>query len=104
VKLFYEVNLDQSHIYNNGFLQAFQQVAANIATPGPIPLSNPIVGLYGSGASAISALGASNFTNGAVGTVANTIDTSEYTAYVTAGLSQYYLRNFPQFQQLLRAW
>jgi hypothetical protein len=39
VKLFYEINLDESHIYNNGFLQAFQQVAANITTPGSIPLA-----------------------------------------------------------------
>ena len=30
VKLFYEVNLNQSHIFNNGFLPAFNQLAANV--------------------------------------------------------------------------
>jgi hypothetical protein len=101
VKLFYESNIDQSHIYTNGFLPAFQQIASNLTNTGAIPLTNPIVSLYGSAATAISALGASNFSNGAVGTVANTIDTTKYAAYAGAGLSEYYLRNFPQFQSLL---
>jgi len=101
VKLFYEVNLNQSHIYNNGFLAAFNQLAANVNTPSAVPASNAIVSIFGSAPAAISSIGASNLTNGAVGTAAATIDQSFYTKYAGAGLSQYYLRNFPQFQSLL---
>jgi Carboxypeptidase regulatory-like domain len=101
VKLFYEVNLNQSHIFNNGFLPAFNQLAANVNTPSAVPLTNPIVGIFGSASAAISSIGASNLTNGAVGTAAATIDQSFYTKYLGAGLSEYYLRNFPQFQSLL---
>lgn len=101
VKLFYEVNLNQSHIYNNGFLTAFNQLAANVTTPTAVPATNTIVQIFGTAASAISSIGASNLTNGAVGTAAATIDQSFYTKYAGAGLSEYYLRNFPQFQSLL---
>jgi len=101
VKQFYEINLDQSHIFNNGFLGAFQQLAANVNTPNAVPLSNQIVNIFGSASAAISSIGASNLTNGAVGTAAATIDQSFYTKYAGAGVSQYYLRNFPQFQSVL---
>ncbi len=100
-KLFYEVNLNQSHIFNNGFLPAFQQLAANVTTPTAVPTTNPIVAIYGTAAAAISSIGASNLNNGAVGTAAATIDQSFYTKYAGAGLSEYYLRNFPQFTSLL---
>ena len=101
VKLFYEVNLNQSHIFNNGFLSAFDQLAANVNNPGAVPVTNPIVGIFGSASAAISSIGASNLTNGAVGTAAATIDQSFSSKYAGAGLSQYYLRNFTQFQNLL---
>jgi len=101
VKLFYEVNLNQSHIFNNGFLGACNQLAANVNTPSAVPASNSIVGIFGSASAAISSIGASNLNNGAVGTAAATIDQSFYTKYAGAGLSEYYLRNFPQFQTLL---
>ena len=101
VKLFYQVNLNQSHIFNNGFLSAFNQLAANVNTPSSVPTSNPLVGIFGSASAAISSIGASNLTNGAVGTAAATIDQSFSTKYAGAGLSQYYLRNFTQFQSLL---
>lgn len=101
VKLFYQINLNQSHIFNNGFLTAFDQLAANVSNPSAVPLSNPIVGIFGSAPAAIASIGASNLTNGAVGTAAATIDQSFSSKYAAAGLSQYYLRNFPQFQSLL---
>ena len=37
VKLFYQTNLDQSHIYTNGFLTAFNQIAANLTNPAQSP-------------------------------------------------------------------
>ncbi len=102
-KLVYEVNLNQSHIFNNGFLPAFQQLAANVTTPTLVPATNQLVEIFGTAQAAISSIGASNLTNGAVGTAAATIDQSYYTKYAGAGLSEYYLRNFPQFQSLLYA-
>ena len=101
VKLFLQTNIDQSYIYNTGFLSAFNQIAANLATPSAIPLTNPIVGIYGSAAAAISGIGSTNFSQGQVGAAANTTDVNHYTAYAAAGLSQYYLRPFPQFSTVL---
>jgi hypothetical protein len=101
VKLFYEVNLNQSHIFNSGFLSAFDQLAANVNNPDAVPATNPIVAIFGSAPAAISSIGASNLSNGAVGTAAATIDQSFSSKYAGAGLSQYYVRNFTQFQNLL---
>ena len=56
VKLFYEVNVNQSHIYNNGFLSAFNQLAANVNTPSAVPASNAIVSIFGSASAAISSI------------------------------------------------
>jgi Carboxypeptidase regulatory-like domain len=101
VKLFYETNLNQSHIYTNGFLQAFNQIAANLNNTGAIPLTNPIVSIFGSAATAISSIGSSTFSTGQVGTAANTIDVNNYSKFAAANIPEYYLRNFPQFQSVL---
>ena len=34
IKLFFQTNLDQSHIYDNGFLTAFNQIAGNLNNLG----------------------------------------------------------------------
>ena len=36
-----------------------------------------------------------------MGTAANTIDVNNYTKYAAAGISEYYLRRFPQFSSVL---
>ena len=41
VKLFFQTNLDQSHIYDNGFLTAFNQIAGNLTNLGAVPLIEP---------------------------------------------------------------
>ena len=41
------------------------------------------------------------FSTGQVGTAANTIDVNNYTKYAAAGISEYYLRHFPQFSTVL---
>ena len=105
VKLFFQTNLDQSYIYNNGFLTAFNQIAAysnNGANNGPaVPAGNPIVSIYGTVAAAISGIGSSNFAQGQVGAAGNTTDVNHYSAYANAGISEYYLRHFPQFSNVL---
>ena len=66
-----------------------------------MPLSNPIVSIFGSASAAVSTIGSSVFSTGQVGTAANTIDVNNYSKYAAAGISQYYLRRFPQFSTVL---
>ncbi len=101
VKLFFQTNVDQSYIYNNGFLTAFNQIAGNLSNLGAVPVSNPIVSIFGSAAAAVSAIGSSTFSQGQVGAAANTIDVNNYAKYSAAGISEYYLRRFPQFSSVL---
>ena len=101
IKLFFQTNLDQSYIYNNGFLTAFNQIAGNLSNLGAVPLSNPIASIFGSASAAVSAIGSSVFSTGQVGTAANTTDVNNYSKYAAAGISEYYLRHFPQFSNVL---
>ena len=101
IKLFFQTNLDQSYIYNNGFLGAFNQIAGNLSNLSAVPVTNPIVSIFGSASAAVSAIGSSVFSTGQVGTAANTIDVNNYTKYAAAGTSEYYLRHFPQFSTVL---
>ncbi|MGO9255599.1 MAG: carboxypeptidase regulatory-like domain-containing protein [Bryobacteraceae bacterium] len=101
VKLFFQTNLDQSYIYNNGFLTAFNQIASNLTNLSAVPLSNPIVSIFGSASTAVSSIGSSVFSQGQVGAAGNTIDVNNYTKYAAAGISEYYLRHFPQFSSVL---
>ena len=101
IKLFFQTNLDQSHIYDNGFLTAFNQIAGNLNNLSAVPFNNPIASIFGSPAAAVSAIGSSVFSTGQVGTAANTIDVNNYTKYAAAGISEYYLRRFPQFSSVL---
>jgi hypothetical protein len=101
VKLFFQTNLNQSYIYNNGFLTAFNQIAGNLTNLSAVPLTNPIVSIFGSASAAVSAIGSSTFSTGQVGTAANTIDVNNYAKYAAAGISEYYLRRFPQFASVL---
>ena len=100
IKLLMMEDLNQLQI-NNGFLQAFQQIQAYQANGTPVPTGNALVQMFGTPAAVISTLGATNFTNGLVGTAANTLDVQQNSRYAAAGLSQFYLRNYPQFNQVL---
>jgi hypothetical protein len=101
VKLFYQVNLNQSHIYSNGFLTAFNQIASNLTNLAAVPASNPLVQIYGSAANAVSSIGSTTFSTGQVGTAANTTEVNNYTKYAAAGISPYFIRNFPQLTNFL---
>uniref|UniRef100_Q020T4 TonB-dependent receptor, plug n=1 Tax=Solibacter usitatus (strain Ellin6076) TaxID=234267 RepID=Q020T4_SOLUE len=101
VKLFFQTNLDQSHIYDNGFLTAFNQIAGNLTNLSAVPVNNPIASVFGSASAAVSAIGSSVFSTGQVGTAANTIDVNNFSRYAAAGIPQNYLRRFPQFSTVL---
>jgi len=101
VKLFMQRDLNQPRIYED-FLQAFKEIQAFQANGTAPSANNTLVRLYGTPQAVLSSsLGASNFTQGRVGTVIDTIDrTSANANYSRAGLSDFYVRNFPQFNQL----
>ena len=103
VKLFQQQNINQSYIYNNGFLTAFNQIAGNLSNLSAVPASNPLVTLFGSASAAVSAIGSSTFSTGQVGTAANTVDVNNSSKYAAAGISEYWLRHFPQFQNVYLA-
>ena len=101
IKLFFQTNIDQSYIYNNGFLTAFNQIAGNLSNLSAVPNTNLLATIFGSASAAVSAIGSSTFSTAQVGTAANTVDVNNYTKMQGAGISEYYLRRFPQFTSVL---
>lgn len=99
VKLFFNTDLNRQRIEAD-LLPAFRQLQAFQQNPATVvPATNTLVRLFGSASAAVSGIGATNLANGAVGTVATNIDrtASIYSRYASAGLSDFYLRNYPQF-------
>lgn len=101
VKLFLNRDINQANVYGSGFLAAFNEIRNNLSTPANVSANNTLVRIFGSAASAISSIGSSTFQNGALGAAANTVDRSNYTKYAAAGVSDYYLRKFPQYNQVI---
>ena len=97
IKQLLDQNVNQAQIYTSGFLSDFKELQAFQANSTPVSAGNTIARIYGGAALAISAIGATPVRQGAVGLAASTVDTNGYTKYAAAGVSQYYLRNFPQF-------
>ncbi len=93
VKLFMDLDLNQPRVYED-FLAAFRELQAFRAGA---PASNTLARIFGSPAAAISAIGASTIGQGEVGRAADSMDRTSYTRYAQAGVSDFYLRNFPQF-------
>lgn len=96
VKQVLDMNVNQTRIYG-GFLKDFVELQAFQANATPVSTSNTLARIFGTPAAAITAIGATPVRQGSVGAAANTVDTSNYTRYAAAGVSQFYLRNFPQF-------
>ncbi len=99
-KLFRYVNMNQTKT-NGDFLQAFQQLQAYRNYGTPVPTSNTLVRLFGSPIAALNAIGGSVVDTGQVGLAADTVDRNYYGNYAAAQLSNFYIRNYPQFNQLL---
>jgi hypothetical protein len=100
VDLFMNVNLDQPKVAGD-FLTSFKQIQAFRTSLTPVPSSNTLVRLFGSTGAAINAIGGDAFDQGLAGVAADTVDRTYFSRYASAGLSDYYLRNFPQFNQLI---
>jgi hypothetical protein len=99
VKLFMLLNLNQPRIYEN-FLAAFRELQAFRANGTPVPATNTLVRMFGSATAAVTAIGGNVIDLGAAGSAADSLDRTNYTRYAGAGVSDFYLRNFPQFSQL----
>jgi hypothetical protein len=100
-KLFYDRNINQP-VVTPDFVTAFNQMTAYATnTANAVPSSNLFVQVFGSAASALSAIGASNFTLANVGSVISTIDVTNYAKMNAAGISEFYFRHYPQFNQVI---
>ena len=100
IKLYMDEDLNQLRI-NEDFLTSFKEIQAFQASGAAPSPSNTLVRLFGAPQTVLSTLGATNFTQGLVGTVANNVDRQQYARYAAAGVSQFYLRNYPQFNQVI---
>lgn len=96
IKQVMDQNVNQTRIYD-GFLNDFKELQAFQANATPTSANNTLVRMFGTPAAAIAGIGATPVRQGSVGAAANTIDTSNFSRYANAGVSQFYLRNFPQF-------
>jgi hypothetical protein len=99
VKLLADINMNQFKT-GGAFLTGFNQIAAFRRTGAAVPAGNVFVRLFGSPAAAVTAIGGSVFDQGALGTAANTVDTNNFGRYASAGLDDFFLRNYPQFGTL----
>lgn len=96
VKLFMDRNLNQPRIYGD-FLQAFREIQAFQVNGAPVSAGNTLVRIFGSPTNAMSRIGATSFQQGLVNPAADALDRNNFQSYGAAGVPDFYLRNFPQF-------
>ena len=101
VKLFLAQSLNQFRIYGD-FLNAFKELQAFQLNPNaPVSANNTLVRIFGSPAAAVNNVGASLLNQGQAGRAALNLETTNYARYPAAGVSDYYLRNYPQYNGVL---
>lgn len=100
--LFTWLDMNQPRAYGNGFLTDFNEMARFVSNANNVPgAGNAFVRLFGSPAAAVTSVGATTFSQGLLGAAADTVDRTNYTRYAPAGISNFYLRNFPQWNQVI---
>jgi hypothetical protein len=99
-KLFQYLNLNQTKT-DGDFLKAYKELQALRAMGTPPSANNTLVRIFGTPLAAFNALGGSNFDSEEAGLVADTLDRNHYAKYAAAGVSDFYIRNFPQFNTFL---
>ncbi|HYK87446.1 MAG TPA: TonB-dependent receptor [Acidobacteriota bacterium] len=97
-KLFMNLNLNQPKI-QGGFLQAFQELQNFRAHGTPVSSTNTLLRIFGSVGAAVNAIGGSTLDSGQAGLAADAVDRNYFGQYAAAGVSDFYLRNFPQYNQ-----
>ncbi|MDR3698869.1 MAG: TonB-dependent receptor [Candidatus Sulfopaludibacter sp.] len=103
-KMFMNQDIDQVHP-NATALAAFNELASNYnaGTLANVSPNNVFVKMMGSASSAVSTLGASNLQTAQYNNAVNNVEQSAnvQAKYQAAGVSEYFLRNYPQFLQLI---
>jgi hypothetical protein len=99
-RLFQYLNLNQTKT-DGDFLKAFKELQAYRFSGTPIPSSNTLLKIFGTPLAAYNALGGSNIDSGQVGIAADNLDREYYARYAAAGVSDFYIRNFPQFNNFI---
>lgn len=101
-KLFSWQDINQPRIFGD-FVNSFRELAAFSASGTAVSPGNTLARIFGTPQAAVSALGATNLAQGLVGAVADNLDrtASNFNRFAAAGVSEYYLRNFPQFNQVI---
>jgi hypothetical protein len=99
-KLFSNLNLNQVKI-SGDFLAAFRELQQFRSNGVPVSASNTLAKMFGSVNAAITAIGGSNLDQGLAGLAAAALDQKYFSKYSAAGISDFYIRNYPQFDQFL---
>jgi hypothetical protein len=100
VRLFQNLNLNQTKT-GGDFLKAFSELQAYRNYGTPVSSTNTLVRIFGSPIAALNAIGGSVVDSGQAGLAADTVDRDYYAKYGAAGVSDSYIRNYPQFNSLL---
>jgi hypothetical protein len=100
IDLFQYTNLNQTKTRGD-FLQSYLELKAYRDEGTPVPESNTLFRIFGSPIAAFEALNAENFDSGEAGVAADELDLNYFGDYAAAGVSDFYIRNFPQFDRLL---
>jgi hypothetical protein len=101
VKLFMDKDPNQARVMGD-FLQSFQQLQAYRLNGTAVPATNTLVKMFGSVSAAITGVGGTSYVDqGLLGSASTNVDRNNYTKYAAAGVSDYYLRNYPQFYEVV---
>jgi hypothetical protein len=99
LKLFFNQDLNQVRM-TSGFINDVKELAANLNTLGNVSANNVLVKMFGTASAAATAVGTSNLQTNQLRNITDALDQSYNSKYANAGVSQFYLRNYPQFFQL----
>jgi hypothetical protein len=99
-KLFQYANLNQTKT-GGDYLQAFQELQQYRDMGTPVSATNTLVHIFGTPLAAFDAMNGYNFDTGQAGIAADEMDLNHFGNYAAAGVSDSYIRNFPQFNKVL---
>ena len=99
-KLFQYANLNQTKTTGD-FLQAFQELQQYRDMGTPCSPTNTLIRIFGTPQAAFDAMDGYNFDTGQPGIAADSMDRNYFDLYGAAGVSDFYIRNFPQFDKVL---
>ncbi|MBL8213765.1 MAG: carboxypeptidase regulatory-like domain-containing protein [Bryobacterales bacterium] len=100
-KLFTWLDMNQPRVFGD-FLTSFRELAAFSANGTAPSAGNTLVRMFGTPAAAVTGVGGTAILrDGLLGTAADNVDRTNFGRFAPAGISDFYLRNYPQFNQLI---